>query len=188
MDDDQQMGRSAFLRKGLAYLLGKAAEGVESVERRVLRPRFRPPGALPESEFLATCERCTACVQACDPGVINIYQPEQGLPVGTPYLNPEQGPCQLCPELPCISACPSGALQPTPLDQVRIGKAVLDQEQCIAYKGESCQVCLDVCPLPEKAIEMKEGQPVILDNLCTGCGVCSFACVTTPRSIRIVSL
>lgn len=185
MADDRRLNRSAFLRQGLGYFLEKVADGLQSFESQLIRKRFRPPGALPEAEFLSSCQRCTACVQACDPGILFTLGAEEGMAAGTPALDPETGPCQLCPELPCIAACPSGALAPIPLGAVRIGVAKLDESRCIAFHGQQCQVCLDVCPLPGKAIAIEAGKPRILEDLCTGCGVCSFACVAYPTAIRI---
>ncbi|MBI3893926.1 MAG: ferredoxin-type protein NapG [Candidatus Wallbacteria bacterium] len=185
MDEKRPIGRSAFLRHGLAQLLGKLVEGLEQVQEQVVPRRFRPPGAQSEPEFLATCQRCNACVRACEPGILMVMRPGHGIATGTPYLEPHSGPCQLCPTLPCIAACPSGALRPIPLDQVRIGMAVLDPVTCIAFHGQQCRVCLDVCPLPGKAIAFEENLPRILEDRCTGCGVCSFACVAQPTAIRI---
>ncbi|MBI2945138.1 MAG: 4Fe-4S dicluster domain-containing protein [Candidatus Wallbacteria bacterium] len=188
MDKTRPIGRSALLRQGLSQLLGKLVEGLEQVEEQVAPRRFRPPGALAEPEFLATCQRCNACVRACEPGILMVLQPGYGIASGTPHLEPHSGPCQMCPELPCIGACPSGALRPIPLEQVRIGIARLDPARCIAFHGQDCHVCLDVCPLPGKAIAIEAGRPAILDARCTGCGVCSFACVAQPTAIRIEKL
>ncbi len=183
-DDGRPVPRSHFLRQGLSLLLGKVVEGVEGLESRFVEKRFRPPGSLPESEFLTTCQRCQACVRACEPGVLRVLPARAGVAAGTPVLEPENGPCQMCPELPCASACPSGALKPVPLSRVAIGMAWLAPARCVAFQGQECRVCLEVCPVEGKAILFEGGVPSIQEARCTGCGLCSFGCIAHPTAIR----
>ena len=39
---------------------------------------IRPPGALPEAEFLTTCERCRKCVEVCPVDAIFPAGPDRG--------------------------------------------------------------------------------------------------------------
>jgi ferredoxin-type protein NapG len=75
--------------------------------RRVLRP----PGALSETEFLKTCYRCGSCMDACKPRAIKVLQDNDEEMSGTPYLDPDLQACELCSDVPCVHACPSGALR-----------------------------------------------------------------------------
>src|SRR6478735_6976891 len=84
---------------------------VEQAEERFIRRRFvRPPGALPEMAFLAACTRCGACSDACPPRAIRVAPSSEGFAAGTPHLEVELQPCIACADMPCATACPTGAL------------------------------------------------------------------------------
>ncbi len=71
---------------------------------------LRPPGALDEDTFLASCIKCGQCLQVCPPKVVKLAGIGQGFGIGTPYIVPREGGCILCSGLPCVLACPTGAL------------------------------------------------------------------------------
>jgi len=103
-------------------------------------------------------------------------------------INPGAKPCRLCDTLPCIAACPDGALvapEGGP-ERVRIGIAKVDPRHCITFKGELCTRCYDACPYPDKALMMIGSRPLVGSGACTGCGLCEFACPTHPKAIVIV--
>ena len=52
---------------------------------------LRPPGALDEDTFLASCIKCGQCLQVCPPQVIDLAGISQGLGIGTPFIVPQQG-------------------------------------------------------------------------------------------------
>lgn len=92
---------------------------------------LRPPGAKPEKEFLRSCIRCGLCVNACPFETLKLASAGSGLPLGTPYFVPRSTPCYMCEDIPCVPACPSGALESdlvstlvegkkTPRDQKRL--------------------------------------------------------------------
>jgi ferredoxin-type protein NapG len=116
-------GRRQFFLRGLSEVLGglikvvegrPAVEGLRSIgETEPLsspRPVLRPPGALPEREFLRTCYRCGSCMDACPAHALQPVQGEDEDLAGTPQLDPDLQTCDNCPALPCVHACPSGAL------------------------------------------------------------------------------
>lgn len=145
---------------------------------------LRPPGAGGEAEFLLTCQRCGKCGEACPVGAIKYLKADAGAAVGTPYIAVLEQPCEMC--LDCTTACPSGALKPlTEMTQVKIGTARLNTETCWAYRGQFCDICYHKCPLPDRAIKLENGRPVIVDDACTGCGICAYVCVNTPSCITI---
>jgi ferredoxin len=80
----------------------------------VEKPDFvRPPGALAEKEFLEACTRCGDCIKACAPLALRGAGPERGRRLyATPIIVPRENACVLCEGLPCIAACPTGALIP----------------------------------------------------------------------------
>ncbi|MHC4943590.1 MAG: 4Fe-4S dicluster domain-containing protein [Planctomycetota bacterium] len=153
-------------------------------------PLLRPPGALEEDDFLATCLRCGQCVQACPFDTLVLAGPEGGVALGTPYLDPEVVPCYLCrghDELKCIAACPTGALRPV-LDEraIRMGTAVILHDPCLAYNRVICRSCWHACPFPNEAIFFDEMlRPKVNREVCIGCGLCTHACPTERTSIPI---
>jgi len=71
---------------------------------------LRPPSALEEDLFLASCIKCGQCLQVCPPQILKLAGISQGFGIGTPYLVPREGGCILCSGLPCVLACPTGSL------------------------------------------------------------------------------
>ncbi|MCL2020645.1 MAG: ferredoxin-type protein NapG [Betaproteobacteria bacterium] len=173
---------------------------------------LRPPGALPEAEFLAACTRCGLCVRDCPPGILKLAAPGDPVPTGTPYFTARTGPCEMCPDIPCIRNCPTGALDPKleDINEARMGLAVLiDQETCIAFLGLRCEICHNVCPVSAekttadgqveriKAITLEKRHnprsdkhamllPTVHSDLCTGCGLCEKACILAESAIRVL--
>jgi ferredoxin-type protein NapG len=162
---------------------------VAQTEERVIQRRyFRPPGALPEMGFLAACTRCGACADACPPHAIIKVPSDGGLAAATPHIEPSVQPCIACPTMPCVAACPTGALSPTAngWSGYRLGVIEFRPERCITYKGSACRVCADACPVGEAALTIDEaGHPVLRAEGCVGCGVCVRVCVTTPSSFDL---
>jgi MauM/NapG family ferredoxin protein len=148
---------------------------------------LRPPGALaPDEDFLEACTRCGDCIPVCPVDAIITIEEDDGRKL--PAINPSAKPCRLCDDLPCITACPDGALvapEEGP-SKVRIGIAKVDPRHCVTFKGELCTRCYDACPYPDKALMMIGSRPLVGSGACTGCGLCEFACPTHPKSIVIV--
>lgn len=161
---------------------------------------LRPPGALPEQAFLGTCIRCGLCVRDCPFDTLRLVRSGEDGVVGTPYFKAREVPCEMCPDIPCVVACPTGALDPAlkEIDDARMGLAVLsDQENCLNFLGLRCEVCYRVCPLIDKAITLERGLntrtgrhaiflPVVHSDSCTGCGKCERSCVLDEAAIRVL--
>ncbi|MBM4370089.1 MAG: 4Fe-4S binding protein [Deltaproteobacteria bacterium] len=174
--------------------------------------RIRPPGALPEEEFLARCIRCGQCMRVCPNNALHPAALEGGLEgLWTPVLIPRIGYCEPTCTL-CGQVCPTGALARLTLPEkvgaeelppVRIGTAFVDHGRCLPWAmGRPCIVCEEWCPTSPKAVHLeealttdREGRPVAVRRprvdpaLCTGCGACEHACpVQDQRAIRVTAV
>ncbi len=167
---------------------------------------LRPPGALPEKDFLARCIRCFRCGAACPNRALVALNDEPGKDFsrspgtaerGTPVIFPRRQACMLCQgvageELLCTKACPSGALElvrKEPEDiiaKVRMGRARLDTSLCYSWNGASCGVCVRACPLEGRALKAGFFERPMLDvSQCVGCGLCERACIRYPQAITV---
>ncbi len=73
--------------------------------------RLRPPGALDEKDFLASCIKCGQCVQVCPVQAIKLADLVDGFGVGTPFIDARTQACDFsCDAVQCILACPTGSL------------------------------------------------------------------------------
>lgn len=144
----------------------------------------RPPGALPEQQFLETCSRCSECVRVCPVQAI-ILDPSGINGAGAPYIDIESQSCVMCENLECMHRCPSGALVGLPRYQIDIGTAEWHEDRCLRTSGGYCTVCVDHCPVGTTAIEFEGDRVVVHETGCTGCGVCQHDCPTWPKSITV---
>ena len=201
----------AFKGLGLAAT-GGLAWGAYIEESRSAPLILRPPGALPEKEFLASCIKCGMCVEACPYDALTLAAPGDNKPIGTPYYTPRTNPCYMCKDIPCVPACPTESLNEYLVSEkdengelklninlAKMGLAVIDRETCIAYSGIQCDACYRACPLIDKAItteytrNIRTGKhamlaPVVHSKACTGCGRCETACITKKASIFVLPI
>lgn len=159
---------------------------------------IRPPGALAEADFNAKCIKCGQCVLDCPYDTLDLAKAGDTLPIGTPYFIPRDTPCYMCPDIPCVKACPTGALDPnlTKIEDSRMGLAVIDIENCLSWQGLRCEICHRECPVKDTAISVEHHPrklskhamfiPLVHSNACTGCGICEKACPTDEAAIRVV--
>ncbi len=146
-------------------------------------PLLRPPGAIAEPDFLAVCTRCGDCSDACPHDAIREAAPRLREAAGTPILEPALEPCQLCEDLPCIAACETGALRPEA--PAVLGTARIQPLDCLNNLSSTCSVCLERCPVPG-AMAFEGAAPVVVEALCTGCGVCQHVCPAPHNAVAIL--
>ena len=185
---DSPRGRRGFFRNLLGRALDPAAEFIaQHLEIPGLRLVLRPPGALPEPQFLATCRRSGHCVDACPVQAIRRKLSSNDQLINTPYIDADLAACVVCDDLACTKVCPSGALLPlgTPA-QISMGLAEMRYKHCVRSRGEDCTICIERCPLGETAIRLDDGGAVnVLATGCVGCGVCQLYCPTRPKAIVV---
>jgi len=199
---DEPQGRGDFFKALGGLLGGFIASRVEEAVTGLGPSLLRPPGAVDEVLFLATCTRCDKCLIACPEHAILRASSGSALAMGTPYLLPRSLPCFLCPDLPCVRACPEGALVWPSLNgvdgprAVRMGTARIRENRCLTWATEeasssaSCRTCVDRCPFSGEAIRLSAAEdgvshPEVFEAACTGCGLCAFACPVPEGAIVI---
>ena len=159
---------------------------------------MRPPGSVPEKEFLALCVRCGQCFRACPNDVLQPLGFQQGWEgLWTPRVSPDWSGCETSCNL-CGQVCPTGAIRALPLDEKRaahLGLAVVNIQTCLPYACQAaCQLCFDECATAGyHAIEFMHvgtevdesgkpiedtgfSAPVVLAEKCVGCGLCQTRC------------
>jgi MauM/NapG family ferredoxin protein len=189
------LGRRAFAGAVLAGLVYAAIPGGRTLSRRPRTRPIRPPGARPETEFLAACTRCGACIGACLTGGLQPALFEAGIEgIWTPLLVGRLGGCEAECNL-CGKVCNTQAIRYMPLDEkkkTKVGKAVIDRGLCLAWKEERvCYICDEVCPFG--AIDIKRepgaiGKPAVDPAKCTGCGLCEWKCPVRQPAIYVMPL
>ena len=135
------MKRRKFLRTLVMAggLVGASLVGLVPVARGWVN-RLRPPGALLEKDFLASCIKCGQCVQVCPVEAISLADLVDGVGVGTPVIDPRQQACDFsCDGLQCVLACPTGALTHHinyPHEAEMAVAKVVRPSLCLAMRGE----------------------------------------------------
>ncbi len=190
--------RQAIQAAGLA-LAWAAVAHTEGMAVRKSNRLIRPPGALPEPEFVQTCVRCGACMKAC---ITHGLQPatwQAGLEgIWTPVLVPRIGYCEKnCTA--CGDVCPTNALRPFTVQdkekpEMALGVASINRDRCIAwYANKKCGACNEACPY--KAVQLVDARgldgsimrrPFVDETICTGCGMCENVCPVKPDAAIVV--
>jgi len=133
--------RRNFIKYSTLGMLALAAGGGMLFSPYVLKAenRLRPPGAVSEKEFLALCIKCGQCLQVCPYHSIELADLGKGHGAGTPYIDPSVRGCYACEAVPCVLACPSGALDhhTEKATDIKMGVAVLEYKRtCLAVRKE----------------------------------------------------
>jgi polyferredoxin len=202
----------AGLAGGMFYGFARASGASD----RAYSPKvIRPPGSVPEKEFLERCIKCDQCIRVCPTNVLQPALLEAGIEgLWTPILSMKLGYCELNCTL-CGLACPTGAIQRITIAEktgagqraeqgpVKLGTAFFDRGRCLPWSMDiPCVVCEEVCPTSPKAIYSREvtvtrrdgssvtlRRPYVDPALCIGCGICEHECpVTDHAAIRVSAI
>lgn len=128
---------------------------------------IRPPGSLPEEQFLQRCIKCGQCMKICPTNVLQPAGFDKGVEaLWTPILNNRIGSsgCQLnC--VSCGFVCPTAAIRPITIEEklgigefadkgpIKMGTAFFDKGRCLPWAMDKpCIVCQENCPVSPKAI------------------------------------
>ena len=213
--NDKMASRREVIRKlfqGAGFLgMGGLTWGAYVSEAKAVDIILRPPGAIEEADFMKACIKCGACVTACPYDTLKLATPGDNKPVGTPFFEPRDIACEMCPDIPCVPVCPSGALDVKKvssfneekkedvldINKAKMGVAIVDEKSCVAFWGIQCDLCYRACPIMDDAISLKYERnertgkhaflkPVVNNDVCTGCGLCERACVTERPAIKVL--
>lgn len=213
LENDPPTGETSLGRRGfLSAAIGTAASVVGAVgltsatkasgAKLDSSPAWvpvRPPGSVPEEEFLEMCIRCGECFKACPNNVLQPLGFQQGLEgLWTPQVVADWAGCESSCNA-CGEVCPTGAIRALPLEEkryARMGLAIVNEQTCLPFANrEACQLCVDECNAAGyEAIEFTqvhtkvdagglpiEGSgylaPVVLADKCVGCGLCQTRCL-----------
>jgi MauM/NapG family ferredoxin protein len=195
-------------RRGLIYSLVSSAVAVPVLK---MKPGYaenhahliRPPGALPEEDFIDHCIRCNECMKVCPTNALHPTIFEGGLEgIFTPRLVPKLGYCEKNCVL-CGQICPTDAIKELKISDKEttiFGTAYFIKDLCIPWSEHiNCIVCEEVCPTKIKAIQFREKTvlnregrrvrvklPYVIEKLCIGCGICENKCpVPGSGAVRV---
>jgi MauM/NapG family ferredoxin protein len=200
------LSRRKLLFTSLLGFLAMPFFRLTPARQRASEKLIRPPGALPEDQFLRKCVKCGECMKVCPTNALQPVLSEAG-PEGiwTPKLDPEIGYCDYYCSL-CTQVCPTGAIEELTIEaknELKIGTAWVNRNRCIPWKfGDPCIVCEEHCPVSPKAIKFQKIEverldgtiktplaPLIDLDQCTGCGICQNKCpVVDDPAIYVTSI
>lgn len=193
-----QTERREFMKYSTLGILGLVLAGGVGLSPYLLaeETRLRPPGAVDEHEFLGLCIKCGQCLQVCPYHAIELADWGKGHGVGTPYIDATSRGCWACEAVPCVLACPTGALDHSceKAEDIHMGIAVLEfPKTCLAvtrkpipagYNNKMLQFVKDVNNVTEyerevlKKFDNREGD---------ACTLCADMCpIANPLSAIVM--
>ena len=138
-----------------------------------------------EPEFITSCTRCDACINACSE--TNILYRGSG---GYPETSFTQAGCDFCGN--CLRACETGALQAAhPAPSLAWDLRAQIKSNCLSSNGIVCRACGDACDTRAIQFQLQTGgrSLTVIDlTLCNGCGECFAVCPVQAVEISTVHI
>jgi ferredoxin-type protein NapF len=189
-----EMSRRGFLYSAVGGVgLGFAVQQSPFTPLQNKQQLIRPPGALPEDDFLATCIRCGECMKSC---LTNTLQPtlwESGLAgLWTPEMDLRFAACEQECNV-CGKVCPTQAIRSLSLEEkthAKVGTAILKKEMCLVWAQDKlCLICDEICPYDAIVFRTIDGyrRPFVVASRCNGCGYCEQRCPVEGDSAIVVA-
>ena len=157
------------------------------------RQLIRPPGAIPETEFMRTCVRCAECMKSCPTNTLQPCLWESGLAgLWTPKMDLRFAACEQNCNV-CGKVCPTQAIRSLSLEEkthAKVGTALLNRDLCLVWAQDKlCLICDEICPYNAIVFRTVEGyrRPVVIASRCNGCGFCEQRCPVQGESAIIVA-
>lgn len=145
----------------------------------------RPPWSVAESDFIASCTRCDACIEACKEA--NILYRGSG---GYPEISFAQTGCTFCGD--CLQSCETGALLAAhPAPSLAWDLRAQIKPNCLSSNGIVCRACGDACDTRAIQFQLQTGgraTPAIDQTLCNGCGECFAVCPVHAVEISSIQI
>ncbi|RPJ04644.1 MAG: 4Fe-4S binding protein [Deltaproteobacteria bacterium] len=180
------LGSFAF---GLTSSLVIKTNPLQSESGQVNDRLIRPPGSLPEEQFVSVCTGCGECLKVCPNNALQSTFLEAGLAgLYTPRLVPRIGYCEEFCNF-CGRVCPTEAIRPITIEEkrlIQVGVAHINKTRCIAWDTDKvCLVCNEQCSY-QAIIGDDKKRPSVKEEKCTGCGICENKCPVDGESAIIV--
>jgi len=140
-------------------------------------PCIRPPWALIEPDFVALCDGCGECIDACPERILSSGRG------GYPQVDFSASECTFCER--CARACARGALRYS-LDRDPWGLKAGIAPGCLAMNQVVCRTCSESCQEGAIRFRMSVGavsRPQVDPDRCTGCGACVGPCPVAAVTI-----
>ena len=190
--------RRDFIKYSTMGILALAAGGGVIFSPYALKAehRLRPPGAVNEKDFLALCIKCGQCLQVCPYHSIELADAITGHGVGTPFIDARVRGCYACEAVPCVLACPSGALDHNTekATDIKMGIAVLEHKRsCLAVRREPIPVGYDerMKKFLDKQVNVTKYEDKVLEKFETfegkQCTLCADMC-PMPNPLSAIAM
>jgi polyferredoxin/ferredoxin len=188
--------REAIISIGAAVVAAPLARTF--IHTKLQARLIRPPGSIPEPDFLAACLHCGRCMKVCPTNAIQPAILESGFDgLWTPRIVPRVGGCEKACHS-CGQVCPTQAIRNLPAEEktyAKMGTAVIDRSRCLAWEQDrACLVCDEACQY--NAIDSRNetlqgitlGRPFVDERICVGCGLCESRCpIQGSAAIQVFS-
>jgi ferredoxin len=172
MSDAPTLSRRFFLTFGRSAARGRPSVPARAAPAPAPAPQAKPGFSL---EGFYRSRQADGTANGTD---VPRFSPRDGLPAVAEHLT-RRG-------VPEFAAKPGGVPSSAPVAAPAFeGVARVRTSTCLAWQGSFCSVCVERCPV-EGAIVEELGRPSMVENKCTGCGLCIQLCPAPINALQQV--